>query len=60
MVTAGPLFFVTFSNSIIILVLLITIYCVDATAGGRFVPECITSPVVSTSMLTSISSKWSF
>ena len=25
---------------------------VDATAGGRFVPEDITSPVVSTSVLT--------
>ena len=27
-------------------------YWVDATAGGRFVPESITIPVVSTSVLT--------
>ena len=33
---------------------------VDATAGGRFVPEGITSPVVSTSVLAWISIIWSF
>ena len=33
---------------------------VDATAGGRFVPEGITSPVASTSVFTWISIIWSF